>query len=225
MNLMIPTIKQMARKQFLIMDDKSWELNFKLRSWGVKRIVKTVRKKHEMMKYKKQFPNISLETWTIYHLCTWWHDCFHLNSDCRKEIFLRNENGLTKNCLRLKLFLWEDRDKDGKKYQMSPEKENSAIFPLAIRNSHSRGFQDMNILCRDIRFVISHFTFHNLQNKLYYKHSSHPSRMFHIDKKAHDENIKKIARKIQIHNAKRYVLLDKTFCAKRKENVNNIYYL
>lgn len=38
----------------------------------------------------------------------------------------------------------------------------------------------------------------------------------------HDENIKKIARKIQIHNAKRYVLLDKTFCAK---NVYNICYL
>lgn len=32
---------------------------------------------------------------------------------------------------------------------------------------------------------------------------------------AHDENIKKIARKIQIHNAKRSVLLDKTFCEKK----------
>lgn len=38
--------------------------------------------------------------------------------------------------------------------------------------------------------------------------------------KAYDENIKKIARKIQIHNAND--ILDKTFLQK---NVYNIYYL
>lgn len=44
-------------------------------------------------------------------------------------------------------------------------------------------------------------------------------------RETHDENIKKIARRIQIHNAKRCVPLDKTFSQKENENVNVIYYL
>lgn len=68
------------------------------------------------------------------------------------------------------------------------------------------------LMPRVIGFVITHFTFHNLQNKLCWEHFS-PS--YKNVFSTHDENIKKIARNIQIPNAKRYMLLDKTFCAKK----------
>jgi hypothetical protein len=94
---------------------------------------------------------------------------------------------------------------------MSPGFYFLLFFPLAI---HTTVFLFINFLCeREKGFVITHFTFHNLQNKLYFP-------MFHTlstyKNCSHDENIKKIARKIQIHDAKRYVLLDKTFFAKKK---------
>lgn len=93
---------------------------------------------------------------------------------------------------------------------MSPGKDNFSQF------SHSQFTQPRLsghefLMRREIRFVITHFTFHNLRNKLCFHTHSSPSE----GHRAHDENIKKIARKIQIHNAKRYVLLDKTFCAKK----------